>query len=338
MRMRKAVTPPDGQPVSSRARAGRAALSVFAAFAVSGALAAPAMGNAGKVLVFTGTAGTANPASATAATALQAAGTAGDYTVDVTSDAAQINATNLAGYRAVVFVNSAGDVLSDTQESDLVNYVNGGGGFVGIGETAKLEEGDPLFDTLLGLTGATRTTTASAVSSQDVEFLDRVHPATRDLSALVKGRADNYYQWTNNPTGLVHTVARVRFNTIPVKPKVGQDPATILRESVTNDAVTRFTGTTNTIQPQGERALSWCRDHPAGPLVLHGHGPDRRCLRRDAEQAPRLRRPVGGRHGARRLQGDDHLELHADAPDAVEPDDAGAADERLDGELQPVHG
>ena len=51
-----------------------------------------------------------------------------------------------------------------------------------------------------------------------------------------------------------------------------------------------------------------------------------------------VRRPVGGRHGPRRLQGHDHLELHADAPDAVEPDGAGAADERLDGELQPVHG
>ena len=86
-----------------------------------------------------------------------------------------------------------------SRKATCVNYVNGGGGFVGIGETAKLEEGDPLFDTLIGLTGATRTTTASAVSTQDVEFLDRVHPATRDLAALVKGRADNYYQWTDQP-------------------------------------------------------------------------------------------------------------------------------------------
>ena len=234
--------------------------------------AAPAAADAGKVLVFTGTAGTANPATATAASALQAAGVAGDYTVTVTSAAADITAANLAGYRAVVFVNSAGDALSDVQESDLVNYVNGGGGFVGIGETAKLEEGDPLFDTLLGLTGATRTTTASAASTQDVEFLDRVHPATRDLAALVKGRADNYYQWTANPTGNVHTVARVRFNSIPVNPKVGQDPATITRESVTNDAVTRFTGDANTIQPQGERALSWCRDLQQGRSFYTGMG------------------------------------------------------------------
>jgi glucose/arabinose dehydrogenase len=270
--MRKAALPPDGQPVGSRARAGRAALSVFAALAVSGAPAAPAMADAGKVLVFTGTAGTANPASATAATALQAAGTAGDYTVDVTSEPAQINAANLAGYRAVVFVNSAGDVLNDTQEGDLLSYVNGGGGFVGIGETAKLEERvNSPFDTLIGLTGAPRTTTASAVSSQDVEFLDRVHPASRDLSALVKGRSDNYYQWTNNPTGSVHTVARVRFNSIPVNATT-DNPAGTGRESVTNDAIQRLTGNANNVQPQLQRALSWCRDIQQGRSFYTGMG------------------------------------------------------------------
>jgi glucose/arabinose dehydrogenase len=272
MRIWKAASPPVSQ--SGRLRvAVRSTLSLCGALAVAAALgAAPASANAGKVLVFTGTAGAANAATATAASALQAAGTAGDYTVDVTSDAAQINAANLAGYRSVVFVNSAGDVLTDTQEADLVSYVNGGGGFVGIGETAKLEEGDAAFDTLIGLTGASRTTTASAVSSQDVEFLDRVHPATRDLNAVIKNRSDNYYQWTTNPTGLVHTVARVRFNSIPVNPKVGQDPATILRESVTNDAITRFTGTTNTNQPQGARALSWCRDLQQGRSFYTGMG------------------------------------------------------------------
>jgi glucose/arabinose dehydrogenase len=250
----------------------RSASSLCAALAATAALGAgTAAADAGKVLVFTGTAGTANPATATAATALQAAGTAGDYTVTVTSDAAQINAANLAGYRAVVFVNSAGDVLSDTQESDLLNFVHNGGGFVGIGETAKLEEGDPLFDELIGLTGPTRTTAASATSAQDVEFLDRVHPATRDLDALVKNRTDNYYQWTNNPTGVVHTVARVRFNSIPVGATTA-NPAGTGRESVTNDAVQRFTGNANTLQPQLQRALSWCRDVQQGRSFYTGMG------------------------------------------------------------------
>src|SRR3954454_18544762 len=75
------------------------------------AAAAPAHANAGKVLVFTGTAGTPNASSADVAAAITALGTANDFTVDTTSAVSDINATKLAGYRSVVFVNSSGDVL-----------------------------------------------------------------------------------------------------------------------------------------------------------------------------------------------------------------------------------
>src|SRR4051812_38349860 len=214
----------------------------------------------GKVLVFTGTAGTANPVSTTAANAISALGTANSFTVDTTSNAADINATKLAGYKAVVFVNSAGDVLDTTSESALQSYVQNGGGFVGVGETALLEQGNAFFDQLIGLTGAQRTSGTPTTAPEDVEFLDRVSPMTKDLPLLWKQHNDSYYAWTNNPTGQVHTVARVRIGAI-------QDGST-----VTNDAVTRFTGTTNTIQPQNERAISWCRDLQQGRTFYTGLG------------------------------------------------------------------
>src|SRR3954453_21503411 len=47
--------------------------------------AAPAHANAGKVLVFTGTAGTPNASSADVASAVTALGAANDFTVDTTS-------------------------------------------------------------------------------------------------------------------------------------------------------------------------------------------------------------------------------------------------------------
>src|SRR4051794_25540850 len=146
---------------------------VCAALLACAAGASPALANAGKVLVFTGTTGTANPVSADAASAIQALGGANDFTVDVTAAAAQINAANLAGYRAVVFVSSVGDVLSATRETALQTYVHTGGGFVGIGDTALLEEGGAtFFNTLTGL-AATRVTGTATVTSQDLEFLDR---------------------------------------------------------------------------------------------------------------------------------------------------------------------
>ena len=257
-----AASPPVSQ---GRTRTLRAGLALVAALVVSLAFgAASAAADAGKVLVFTGTAGTPNEASATAATAMQAAGTAGDYTVDVTADATMIATANLAGYRAVVFVNSAGDVLSAEQEAALQAYVQDGGGFVGIGETAKLEEGgNEFFDTLIGLTGASRTS-ASAEGTFDVEFLDRVHPATRDL-AQVAGRSDKFYAWTNNPTGQVHTVARLRTGTLP-------DGTSVTHDTLIN----RWTGgqanVGNTLQAQTNRALSWCRDINVGRSFYTGMG------------------------------------------------------------------
>ena len=174
--------------------------SLLAAVAACLACAAPASADAGKVLVFTGTAGPANAASAPAAAAVQALGAANGFTVDVTSEATAISTASLSQYRAVAFVHSAGNVLDGGQQAALQDYVVAGGGFVGVGETAKLEEGEAFFDTLIGLKGEIRTT-ASSTSPQDVEFLDRVHPATRSNPLVWKGHTDTYYKWAANPTG-----------------------------------------------------------------------------------------------------------------------------------------
>jgi hypothetical protein len=209
------------------------------------------------VLVFTGTAGTPNASTADTAAAITALGAANDFTVDTTSAVADIAAANLAKYRAVVFVNSSGDVLDAPAETALQDYVNNGGGFVGIGDTALLEQGGAaFFNTLIGLTGATRTTGAPTVSTNDVEFLDRVHPATRDLP-LKASATQNWYAWTTLPTGTVQTVARVRGNIVTEAP--GSTPF-----SVANDAVQKFTGTTNTLNPQLDRPAAWCRDISSG--------------------------------------------------------------------------
>src|SRR3954468_9128242 len=236
-------------------RAWTATLLGITAFAVLGT--APAMANAGKVLVFTGTAGTPNASSADVASAVTALGAANDFTVDTTSAVTDINATKLAGYRSVVFVNSSGDALDAPAETALTDYVNTGGGFVGIGETALLEQGGAaFFNTLIGLTGAARATGAPTTSTNDVEYLDRVHPATRNLPLTAKD-TDPFYAWTTLPTGTVQTVARVRGNVITNTP--GDTPF-----SVANDAVQKFTGTTNTLQPQLDRPAAWCKDVSTG--------------------------------------------------------------------------
>ncbi len=159
------------------------------------------------------------------------------------------------------------------------------------------------FDTLIGLTGASRTTAASAVERAGRRVPRPRAPGDARPPGARPGRTPTTTtQWTNNPTGTVHTVARVRFNTIPTAGG-GRDPSPTTRSRASPAA-------TDTLQPQQERALSWCRDVQQGRSFYTGMGQRVGRVRRDAEHAPRRRRPVGGGHGPRRLQGDDHLELH----------------------------
>ena len=60
------------------------------------------------------------------------------------------NGANLARYRALVFLNTAGNRLNDEQEGALADFMEDGGGFVGIGTAAETEPGIALFDDLIG--------------------------------------------------------------------------------------------------------------------------------------------------------------------------------------------
>src|SRR3954463_8696038 len=81
-----------GSPPTLAKRAWRATLAMFVGMLATAAFGtAPALANAGKVLVFTGTAGTPNASSADVAAAITALGAANDFTVDTTSAASDIN-------------------------------------------------------------------------------------------------------------------------------------------------------------------------------------------------------------------------------------------------------
>ena len=193
-----------------------------------------------KVLVFHG------PPDATTTAgvaALEELGADNDFDVDATADATQIAEDNLAGYRAVVFLNTAGDLLNAGQEGALQGFVEAGGGFLGIGSAAQGETSNSFFD---GLIGARPTSTSStATTEQTVTAGDRVHPSTRDMP-LMMNRSDVWYQWQTRPTGTVHTVARYRAPNAPA-----------------GDG-TSVGGT--------DHPISWCRDFRGGRSFYTGMG------------------------------------------------------------------
>src|SRR6185295_16360069 len=103
----------------------RAALAtaLAVAFALGGAGAASAQDDV-KVLVFHGP---SDPTTTPGVAAIEDIGEANGFGVDATADAAQISAANLADYRAVVFLNTAGNYLSSGQETAVQQFVQGGG-------------------------------------------------------------------------------------------------------------------------------------------------------------------------------------------------------------------
>src|SRR4029079_16895721 len=132
---------------------------------------------------------------------------------DDTADVTQFNATNLARYRAVVFLDNKGDLLSAAQETALQNFIQAGGGFVGIGGAAEAEPTSTFVTGLIG--GAPPDASSVATASDQVLAVgDGVHPATKDLP-LESTRNDIWYRWNPRPTGNVHTLPRYHAPTPP---------------------------------------------------------------------------------------------------------------------------
>ena len=194
MGMSRAALP----PISRGARRSLALAAALLATAAIGA--APAFADAGKVLVFTGTAGTANPVSADAATAIKALGTANNFTVDTTAAARHQRgeARRLPRRRVRALLRRR---ARRRRETALQYYVQNGGGFVGIGETALLEQGNAFFDTLIGLTGAARTTGTAAVERAGRRVPRPRAPGDERAAAAQKAHTDAWYTWATNPTG-----------------------------------------------------------------------------------------------------------------------------------------
>ncbi|GHH82523.1 transcriptional regulator [Streptomyces sulfonofaciens] len=156
------------------------------------------------------------------------------FKVQATDDAAVFtNARKMGSYNAVVFLTGGGDVLDPDQEAGLEAYMEAGGGFVGIHDAARAE---PYSDWFTGLIGARPVGgPPTGVQRATVEVGDRVNPATRDLP-LQWQRPDQWFNWQQNPSGTVHTVARVRESTY--RPGTGANG--------------------------WDHPVSWCRDYDGG--------------------------------------------------------------------------
>ncbi len=157
-----------------------------------------------KVLVFSATAGFRHPSITNGIAAIQALSSNNNFIVDATEDPNQFTDANLAQYKAVIFLNTTGDVLDVNQQEAFQRYIEAGNGWVGIHSAADTLHNWSWYGGLVG----TYFVDHPAVQQATVKVADRIDPST---SMLPKRwvRTDEWYNFQGNPRSTVHVLATV---------------------------------------------------------------------------------------------------------------------------------
>jgi cytochrome c len=190
-----------------------------------------------QVLVFTKTDGVRRPSIQDGVRTIRSLSGANGFRVTVTQDAAAFTPENLAGFRAVVFLNTTGNVLNPVQESAFEGYIRAGGGFVGVHAAAETEPDWKFYQDLVG----TRVTSASGVSPGNVQVADRAHPSTETVPRTLT-LTEEWYNFASNVRGSEHVLATVDEQS--------------------------FTGGTMGF----DHPIAWCQDHVGGRSWYTGLG------------------------------------------------------------------
>jgi PKD repeat protein/glucose/arabinose dehydrogenase len=247
---------------SKRPRQLAAAGTAFGLIAAGLALtspssAAPAPDSNGRdyrVLVFTKSEGGQHPATAAGVAAIKDLGQQQRFAVQVTDDANKFDQEHLKQYRTVVFLNTAGDVLNDTQQAAFEAYYADGGGFVGVGSAVELEPDWEFYTDLIG----TRAESLTDVQDGTIKVADRVHDASKELPEYWT-RTDAWYNFESNVRGESHVLATV----VELVDELGA-----FEIQPSGEQLTGITGGTMGF----DHPVAWCKDWQGGRSFYSGVG------------------------------------------------------------------
>ncbi|MFF0835047.1 MULTISPECIES: ThuA domain-containing protein [unclassified Streptomyces] len=183
---------------------GLASVSVPAAASPPDAAAPESSGNQYRVLVFTKSADPKPAVTDAGVSAIRQLGDQLRFAVQVTDDARKFDEEHLKQYRAVVFLNTSGDVLTTGQQDAFEAYYRAGGGFVGIGSAIEAQPDWTFLSDALG----TRASGRAGVQPGTVKVADRVHDASKNLPEYWT-HTDDWYNFKSNVRGKSHVLATV---------------------------------------------------------------------------------------------------------------------------------
>jgi type 1 glutamine amidotransferase len=161
-----------------------------------------------RVLLFSKTVEYHHDSIPEAIAALTARGPEHSFRVESTEDASVFADATLAGYLAVVFLMTTGDVLDDDQQAAFERYIQAGGGYVGIHSASDTEYNWPWYGGLVGAYFKHHPDIQNAV----IQFEDQSHPAMVGVPDRWS-RTDEWYDFQTNPREQVNVLARLDEST-----------------------------------------------------------------------------------------------------------------------------
>lgn len=151
-----------------------------------------------------------------------------DFNLDFTDDTSQINPANLARYQVFVMLHLAPFDMSYGQQAALQQFVERGGGWVGIhaaGLTGRefLAKDTRYWQWFEDFMGGITYSPHPAYQHATLVIEDRNHPATRHLPARMD-IPDEWYEFNKSPRSTVHVLASVDESTYHQNKPMGDHP------------------------------------------------------------------------------------------------------------------
>ena len=159
-----------------------------------------------RVLVFSGTAGFRHGSIHSGISLIQTLGALHGFSVTTTEDAETFKPEQLSEFAAVVWLNTTGDVLNETQQAAFEAYVRGGGGWVGVHAAADCEYDWPWYGGLIG--GDAWFLAHPPIQTATVSVAHAGHPSTAGLPPVFSLR-DEWYNFRSNPRSEVTVLLTV---------------------------------------------------------------------------------------------------------------------------------
>ena len=146
-----------------------------------------------NVLVFSKTAGYRHESIEPGIAAIQQLGQQHGFQVEATEDSSVFDGDQLKDVDVIVFLNTTGDILNEAQQGQIEQFMQAGGGFVGVHAAADTEYDWPWYGKLVGAYFNGHPNDPN-VREATLHIVDNHHPATDSLPTDWT-RSDEWYNY-----------------------------------------------------------------------------------------------------------------------------------------------